>query len=131
MKFRNPFGRNIEFRSRSPERDRETDIHKIAPIFRQVERALQTFNPELRGLEIRIEASRLRGSFLVGNETDGYLTRDAADSNRLCQIDAEMKTGEARLAVLHHNIASLQAIREDLLDKFPADILDLDSASVA
>jgi hypothetical protein len=131
MKLGKMFRRTNEFRTRTPERDRETDSQNIAPVFRHIESALQTFGSELKGLEIRIAAAGLRGSFLVGNETDGYLTRDAADSNQLSQIDAEMKTGEARLDVLRHNIASLQIIREKLLEKFPACRIDLDSASVA
>ena len=41
----------------------------------------------------RIAAAGLRASFLVGNDTDEYLSRDAADSEQLSRDETEFKNG--------------------------------------
>ena len=119
MKLRKMFNRKTEFRARSPERDNQTDNQYILPIIQAIEVALQRYEAESAGLDGRIAAAGLRASFLVGNDTDEYLSRDAADSEQLSRDETEFKNGHRRLEVLREHILKLQDIRTNVLSKFP------------
>lgn len=119
MQFRQLF-RKSEFRSRSAERDNNTDRHNILPILTAIDNALNAFGAERAGLDARMSAAQLKASVMVGNDADEYLSRDAADTQQLVQAEREMKNAQARLELLRENIARLEELRAGLLGKFPA-----------
>ena len=56
---------------------------------------------------------------MIGNNADEYLSRDAADTEQLRQVETEFKNAQKRLDVLQDHIAKLQCIRSIFVGKFP------------
>ena len=114
---RAPMGRL--FRTRSANRDAETDYSRIAPVFRSIEDALKAAEAEHVGLSERVQDVLARASISLGNGTDEYLTRDPIDTGFQIAFDREIKTGQLRLEQLSYQIRNFRALNAALKTRFP------------
>ncbi len=112
-------GRAVQFRTRSLERDRQTDAANIALVANAINEALRTAETERTGLAGRVADVLSRAAVMAGNEVDEYLDRDDADTSHLNSMDAEIQSGQSRLARLDHNIAQFDALKTELERRFP------------
>jgi hypothetical protein len=71
---------NSFFKTRSADRDTETDYSRIEAVFRSVEQALNAAEAEYSGLDNRMQDVLARASISHGNGSDEYLDRDPADT---------------------------------------------------
>ena len=115
--MRAPMGRL--FRTRSANRDAETDYSRIEPVFRSIEDALKAAEAEHVGLSERVQNVLARASISLGNGTDEYLTRDPIDSGFQNAFDREIKTGQFRLEQLSYQIRNFRALNAALKTRFP------------
>ena len=115
--IRAPMGRL--FRTRSANRDAETDYSRIEPVFRSIEDALKAAEAEHVGLSERVQNVLARASISLGNGTDEYLTRDPIDTSFQNAFDREIKTGQLRLEQLSYQIRNFRALNAALKTRFP------------
>ena len=115
--MRAPMGRL--FRTRSANRDAETDYSRIEPVFRSIEDALKAAEAEHVGLSERVQNVLARASISLGNGTDEYLTRDPIDTGFQNAFDREIKTGQLRLEQLSYQIRNFRALNAALKTRFP------------
>jgi hypothetical protein len=98
-----------EFRTRSKERDADTDNEAIKSIASAIEAALNKAENERIGL----------AAIVGGNDIDDYLTRTEDRSTMLSDADAEIRRGEERLKVLDQNIVHVKFLKTALRTRFP------------
>ncbi|MCU4181106.1 hypothetical protein [Bosea sp. BH3] len=110
-------------RFRSPERDLQTDIQRIAPLRAEIAKALAGIEREREGLTRRLEEARLRAASLLGNEDGIYYEREPADEQMLVEAEAQMKQAEARLRQL--------AVQQGMLAGWLDDIDQGDDSGMA
>ena len=79
-----------EFRTRSKERDTDTDNEAIMSIAAAIEAALNKVENERTGLKARLEDILSRAAIVGGNDSDDYLTRTEDRSIMLSNSDAEV-----------------------------------------
>lgn len=112
-------GRSAPFRTRSPERDRQSDIAVVTSVAKAIDDALRAVEAERSGLARRIADVLSRAAVSVGNDVDEYVAREEADTSRLNAMDDEIRTGQERLKKLDDNIAQFEAIKAELMRRFP------------
>jgi hypothetical protein len=95
---------NDPFKARSPEQDIEVDRLRAEAVFRAIEDVLQVARVEQAGLTARVDEVLARAAITLGNDTDGYLTRESEDSRSQDTLDAEIAKGQRRLRELTQNI---------------------------
>jgi predicted component of type VI protein secretion system len=108
-----------EFRTRSKERDADTDNEAIKSIASAIEAALNKAENERIGLKARIDDVLSRAAIVGGNDIDDYLTRTEDRSTMLSDADAEIRRGEERLKVLDQNIVHVKFLKTALRTRFP------------
>ena len=73
------FGQSIKswanrfFKTRSADRDAETDYSRVEPVFRSIGQALKAAQAEHSGLDNRMQDVLARASISLGNGSDGDL----------------------------------------------------------
>jgi len=107
------------FRTRSANRDAETDYSRMEPVFRSIDEALKAAEAEHVGLNERVQNVLAQASISLGNGTDEYLTRDPIDTGFQNMFDREIKTGQLRLEQLAHQITNFRSLRAALKTRFP------------
>ena len=107
------------FRTRSKERDADTDNEAIKSITAAIEAALNKAENERIGLKARIDDVLSRAAIVGGNDIDDYLTRTEDRSTMLSDCDAEIRRGEERLKVLDQNIVHVKFLRTALRSRSP------------
>jgi hypothetical protein len=107
------------FKTRSVDRDAETDNIRVGAVWRAIQLSLQAADAERAGLLKRMDSAMAGALVSLGNGTDEYLTRDALDNRRLGEREAEIRNGERRLKQLAHTIAQFEALKTALQLKFP------------
>jgi hypothetical protein len=110
---------NELFKARSPERHIEVDRLRAEAVLRAIEDVLQAARVEQAGLTARVDEVLARAAITLGNDTDGYLTRESEDSRSQDTLDAEIAKGQQRLSELTPNIGHFQFMRTALLTGFP------------
>jgi hypothetical protein len=114
-----------EFRTRSPERDKQADFALLGSVGKAIDDALATLQAESEGLNRRLTDSRERASLAAGNEYDEYLTREPSNLAGLRKFEEEMRQATARLKVLDEEIGHLRFVRATFYSRFtelaPAD----------
>jgi hypothetical protein len=110
---------NSFFKTRSADRDTETDYSRVEPIFRSIGQALKAAEAEHSGLDDRMQDVLARASISAGNGSDEYLDRDPADTYLLNLFDEEMARGQRRLELLSQQIKDLKALEATLMAGFP------------
>ncbi|ETR76710.1 hypothetical protein X566_02975 [Afipia sp. P52-10] len=113
------FFKSRTFRTRSDERDRQTDAARVAKVAEALEEALNNSRAEQAGLDRRLSDVTTRAAISVGNDADEYLTRDEAATDSLNALDTEIKAAQRRLQQLQQVIAQFEAVREELWSRFP------------
>lgn len=111
--------RTDTFRTRSGDRDRQTDAARVAKVMEAIDEALSSSQAERGGLDRRLNDVLARAAISGGNGDDEYLTRDTAAIDRLKAFDVEIKGAQQRLASLDHNIAQFEALKRDVASRFP------------
>jgi hypothetical protein len=114
FRFRSDHG----FRTRSKERDVNTDHDAIKSIATAIAAALNKAETERAGLKARMDDVLSRAAIVGGNDIDDYLTRTEDRSTMLSNSDAEISRGEQRLKVLDQNIVHLKFLRTALQTRF-------------
>jgi hypothetical protein len=119
--FKGLFGARSEtgFKTRSPERDQETDKETIGRVAEAIDNALSALQAEQAGLFKRVEDTVAMASLTVGNESDEYVSRDSEKTAALRGYEDEMKRGRLRLAALEQHILNLRFLRAAFLTRFP------------
>jgi chromosome segregation ATPase len=117
------------FRTRSAERDKESDAMNIARVTRAIDQAIETLEDERDGLGRRLADVTSRAAIFAGNGSDDYHEREAAVSDRLKVLDSEVKNAQRRLDQLAVNIAQFEQVREDLRSRFP-DLVGREASQV-
>jgi hypothetical protein len=107
------------FKSRSADRDTETDHARVASVFRSIEDALDGAKVEQAGLKSRIDDVLARAAVTLGNDSDEYLTRDPEDNHYQSVLNAEIANGERRLNELEVTIGHFQFLKIALIERFP------------
>ena len=110
--------RTTSFRTRSAERDREQDLMTIERVAKAIEQAIAGFETERKGLGQRLADVTSRAAILAGNGSDDYHEREKAESDRLSELDSEVKNAQRRLDRLAHNTAQLEFLRDELRSRF-------------
>jgi hypothetical protein len=106
------------FKTRTAERDAQTDRSRVEPIIRALETALTAAEAERLGLSQRVEDCLARASVTVGNDTDEYLTREPLDTHHQNLFDKEISNGQRRLSELTVAIAHFKFIKAATLSRF-------------
>ena len=106
--------RTTSFRTRAPERDQESDLMNIQRVAKAIDQAIASFTTEREGLSQRLTDVTSRAAIVAGNGADDYLTRENAVSERLNELDTEVKNAQRRLDQLEHNISQFEFLREEL-----------------
>jgi predicted component of type VI protein secretion system len=107
------------FRTRSKERDADSDNEAIRSIASAIEAALNKAENERIGLKARIDDVLSRAAIVGGNDIDDYLTRTEDRSTMLSNSDAEIARGEERMKVLDQNIVHVKFLKTALRTRFP------------
>lgn len=115
------------FKTRSSDRDAETDLSRVSSIARSIEEALAAAEAERSGLGMRVDDVLARAATTFGNGDDEYLTREPLDSHHQDLFDNEIKNGQRRLEQLSSHIAHFKFLKAALLTRFP-DFKTLPSA---
>lgn len=106
------------FRTRSPERDVETDATLIGQVGAAITDALSAFEKERDGLNRRISEVQMLASVTVGTGTDEYVTREPAQAEGLASYEGEMRRGRERLTKLENHINNLKFMRAAFATRF-------------
>lgn len=112
-------GRAAPFRTRSSDRDRQSDAANVVLVAKAIDEALRAAESERAGLARRVADVLSRAAVTVGNDVDEYVDRDDTDTNHLNNMDAEIQSGQNRLKQLDHNIAQFEALKSELALRFP------------
>jgi hypothetical protein len=106
------------FRTRSPDRDTETDASRIGRIGTAITDVLTAFEGERDGLNQRIAEAQMLASVTVGTATDEYVTREPGRAEGLASYEAEMRRGRERLFQLENHISNLKFMRAAFVTRF-------------
>ena len=110
---------NGSFRSRSANRDSETDYSRIESVVRSIDEAMKAAEVEHIGLDTRIQDVLARAAISLGNGTDEYLSRDPTDTHFQNLFDKEILNGQRRLEQLSHQIKNFKFLKGALMTRFP------------
>jgi hypothetical protein len=108
-----------DFKTRSADRDKDTDRVRVAAILEAVDNALHGAEQEQAGLSRRVEDVLARAAVTMGNGTDEYLDRDPLDSHYQDLFGIEISNGQQRLKELATTIAHLKFLKAVTLSRFP------------
>jgi predicted RNase H-like nuclease (RuvC/YqgF family) len=110
--------RATSFRTRSAERDLESDLMNVERVAKAIDQAITTFKAEREGLDQRLADVTSRAAIVAGNGSDDYHEREKAVSDRLSELDTEVKNAQRRVDRLDHNISQLEFLRDELRSRF-------------
>src|ERR1700722_8830301 len=110
---------NSFFKTRSADRDAETDYSRVEPVFRSIGQPLKAAEAERSGLDNRMQDVLARASISLGNGSDEYLDRDPVDTHLLNLFDEEILRGQRRLEGLSQQIKNLKVLEAALMAEFP------------
>jgi len=122
---------NSLFRSRSENRDSETDFLRAESIFRSIDMALIAAERELTGLTERLDDVLARAAVTGGDRHDEYLTREPLDTQHQRLFDQEIKNGERRINEISRNVLHFKFLKTTFLSRFPEFGNDTEPASSA
>lgn len=107
------------FRARSLDRDALSDRKRVETISHAIDQSLKEARAEQDGLRKRVDRFMASAAVALGNDTDEYLTRDAAANRTLGECEREILAGEERLKQLSHSIAQLESLANFVAITFP------------
>ena len=106
-------------KTRSADRDAETDRSRVNSILEAIENALNAVEQEQSGLSRRVEDVLARAAVTIGDGTDEYLERDALDNHHQELFSIEISSGERRLRELATAITHFKFLKVAVLSRFP------------
>lgn len=106
----------LPVRFRSSDRDRDTDLDRLGPLYGQLEQALAAIERERAGLSRRLDEARTRAAALLGNEDGIYFEREPTDEARLVEAEAQMMAAFRRLEQLREQQSMIAAWRTEIDD---------------
>jgi hypothetical protein len=86
----------------------------IERVAKAIDQAIASFAAEREGLSQRLTDVTSRAAIVAGNGADDYLTREKAVSDRLSELDTEVKNAQRRIDRLAHNITQFEFLRDEL-----------------
>src|SRR5688572_26390492 len=92
-----------EFRTRSPERDRESDRSILAPVGVAVEHALAVLRSQHDGLEGRIRDATAFAALAAGNDVYENETREQGHTDTLRRFELELANALARKTIVNQH----------------------------
>jgi hypothetical protein len=107
------------FRSRSSERDINTDNEAVISIAVAIGLVLDKAEAEQAGLKRRINEVVSRAAIAGGNDIDDYLTRTEERTKMLKDSDNEIRRGQERLIIIEQNISHFKFLKITLQTCFP------------
>jgi hypothetical protein len=107
------------FRVRASERDTQTDQERVRGVLRAIDAAIGSAEKERNALGLRVKNAQDLAAMSVGNASDEYLTREPKDERSISAYEQQMIAGHKRVEELNTHIASLNAVRETCLARFP------------
>ena len=107
------------FKTRTADRNTETDHVRVTSIFHSIENALKGAKAEQAGLKSRIDDALARAAVTLGNDSDEYLTRDPADNRYQNLLGTEIADGQRRLNELGVTISHIRFLMTALITRFP------------
>ena len=119
FKFLSKSRASDRFKSRSPDRDAETDRARVGAILDSIKEALSEATTEHTGLKTRIDDVLARAAVTLGNDSDEYLTRDTKDTQYQNLLGLEIANGQLRLSEIEASIAHYRFLKAALLSRFP------------
>ena len=117
-----------EFRTRSADRDAETDRARIASIMAVLKKVLDDAEKEKVALGRRVDDALARAAVTMGNDADEYLDRDPRDDYHQSLFNLEISNGERRLSELATMISHLKFIKSAMLTRFSDPLPPLSSS---
>jgi hypothetical protein len=90
----------------------------IERVAKAIDQAIASFTVEREGLSQRLTDVTSRAAIVAGNGADDYLTREKAVSDRLSELDTEVKNAQRRIDRLAHNISQFEFLRDELRARF-------------
>lgn len=90
----------------------------IERVAKAIDQAIASFTVEREGLSQRLTDVTSRAAIVAGNGADDYLTREKAVSDRLSELDTEVKNAQRRIDRLAHNISQFEFLRDELRSRF-------------
>ncbi len=106
------------FRTRSAERDTESDATIIESVGTAIRDALAAFEKQREGLGRRVSEAQMLASVTVGTATDEYVTREPTQASGLASYEAEMQRGRERVMTLESHINNLKFLRAAFATRF-------------
>lgn len=98
-------------RFRSARRDLQSDAHHSAAVSEAIAKVLSEIDREITGLNSRLAFARDRVGAILGNGSDDYLDREAADEALLMEAEQQLRHGSERLEALVRQRASYEELR--------------------
>lgn len=92
----------------------------IARVADALDQAIANFRTEHAGLSERLEDVTSRAAIVAGNGSDDYLEREQAVSDRLRELDNEVKNAQRRLDRLSYNISQFEFLKNELQARMSA-----------
>lgn len=86
----------------------------IARVTKAIDQAIADFKAERDGLDQRLADVMSRAAIVAGNDSDEYVDREKAVSERLSELDTEVKNAQRRLDRLAYNISQFEHLRDEL-----------------
>ena len=117
-----------EFRTRSADRDAETDRARIASIMVALQKVLDDAEKEKVALGRRVDDALARAAVTLGDDTDEYLDRDPRDDYHQSLFNLEISNGERRLSELATMISHLKFVKSAILTRFSDPLPPLPSS---
>ena len=86
----------------------------VARVVKAIDQAVADFKAEREGLGQRLADVMSRAAIFAGNGSDDYHEREKAVSDRLSELDTEVKNAQRRVDRLTLNISQFEFVREEL-----------------
>ena len=86
----------------------------IARVVKAIDQAIADCRAEREGLGRRLTDVMSRAAIFAGNGSDDYHEREKAVSDRLSELDTEVKNAQRRADRLTFNISQFEFVREEL-----------------
>gem|GEM_PF-3025133 len=104
----------LPFRTRSPDRDRQTDVNRLGTIASAVDGQLTEIGREMAGLKARMDQAYLSATSLL--EASGeYAVRSAEEEAEIRAFEASASAARRRIGELEQQKALLEQIRSILI----------------
>jgi hypothetical protein len=110
---------NARFKARSATRDADTDHLRLEVLRQSIRQALKAAESEHSGLDRRMQDVLARAAISLGNGSDEYLTREAADTHIQNRFDKEILNGQRRLECLSKQIDAFKFLYNSFITRFP------------